>query len=95
MLADAAEEIGLSEAELESLRPVAVVTNDDTGSALVVYRADLTPGAEPHPDPGKVGELRWAPRPADLGAQVSGDTLACWEAIERFRQFMSRDQSDV
>ena len=84
VLADAAEEIGLSETELAGLRPVAVVTNDDTGSALVVYRAGLAPGAEPQPDPGKLGELRWAPRPADLGAQVSGDTLACWEAIDRF-----------
>ena len=84
ILADAAEEIGLSEAELVALRPVAVVANDDTGSALVVYRAGLGPGAEPHPDPGKVGELRWAASPADLGAQVSSDTLACWEAIDRF-----------
>lgn len=84
-LADAAEEIGLSETELVGFRPVAVVANDGTGSALVVYRAGLAPSAEPHPDPGKVGELCWAPSPADLGAQVSGDTLACWQAVERFR----------
>ena len=84
-LGDAAEELGLSEGDLAGLRGVAVVANDDTGSALVVYRAALAPSAEPQPDPVKVAELRWAPSPADLGAQVSSDTLACWQAVERFR----------
>ncbi len=84
-LGDAAEELGLSESDLAGLRGVAVVANDDTGSALVVYRAALAPGTEPQPDPVKVAELRWAPSPADLGAQVSSDTLACWQAIDRFR----------
>jgi len=85
VLADAAEEIGLTEANLEDLRPVAVVANDDTGSALVVYRARLREGVEPRPDETKVPELRWAASPAGLGGQVSSDTLACWQALERFR----------
>ena len=84
-LADAAEELGLSEGDLVGLRPVAVVANDDTGSALVVYRATLAPGTEPRPDTVKVAQLRWGAGPADLGAQVSSDSLACWLAIERFR----------
>jgi isopentenyldiphosphate isomerase len=85
VLADAAEEIGLSEADLDDLRSVAVVANDDTGSALVVYRARLREGVEPQPDAAKVAELRWALSPAGLGGQVSSDTLACWQALERFR----------
>ena len=85
VLADAAEEIGLSEGDLDNLQPIAVVANDDTGSALVVYKARLAEGAEPNPDETKVAELRWAPSPTDLGAQVSSDTLACWQTIERFR----------
>ena len=85
VLADAAEEIGLTEASLDGLRPVAVVANDDTGSALVVYHARLDAGVEPQPDETKVAELRWAANPAGLGAQVSSDTLACWLALERFR----------
>jgi hypothetical protein len=85
ILADAAEEIGLGEDELEGFGPVAVCLNDDSGSALVVYRALLRRGAEPVPSPGKVAELHWARTPADLGAQVSGDTVACWSALERWR----------
>jgi hypothetical protein len=85
VLADAAEEIGLSEADLESFCPVAVVVSDDTGSALVVYRARLREGAEPEPNFVKVAELFWAASPADLGAQVSADTVACWEALELWR----------
>jgi len=83
ILADAAEETRLTETDLEDLRPVAVVVNDDTGSALVVYRARLAHEAEPRPDQLKVAELRWAAEPAELGGQVSSDTLACWEALER------------
>jgi len=86
VLADAAEEIGLGEDDLDDVRPVAVCLNDDSGSALVVYRALLRPGAEPVPSPGKVAELHWARAPADLGAQVSGDTVACWSALERWRE---------
>jgi isopentenyldiphosphate isomerase len=85
LLADAAEEIGLAEASLPGMHPVAVVANDDTGSALVVYHARLGEGVEPQPDETKVAELRWAATPAELGAQVSSDTLACWLALERFR----------
>jgi hypothetical protein len=85
VLADAAEEINISEADLLDFRAIAVVTNDDTGSALIVHRASLAPGAEPRADPGKVAELRWAARPSELGGQVSADTLACWEALERSR----------
>ena len=85
VLGDAAEELGFSESELVGLRPAAVVANDDTGSALVVYRAALASGAGPQPDPDKVAELRWAASPAELGAQVSSDTLACWQAVDRFR----------
>lgn len=85
VLADAAEEIGLGEDDLPGFRPVAVVTNDDTGSALVVYHAGLREGAEPEPDPVKVAELAWAQAPIELGAQVSGDTLASWAALERWR----------
>jgi hypothetical protein len=85
ILADAAEEIGLEDAALEGLRPIAVCVNDDSGSALVVYHARLGGGAEPEPDATKVAELHWASDPHQLGAQVSGDTVACWEALERWR----------
>ena len=85
VLADAAEELGLAEQDLPGFRPVAVVTSDDTGSALVVYHAGLCEGAEPEPDPVKVAELAWAPAPTGLGAQVSGDALAAWDALERWR----------
>jgi len=84
ILADAAEEIGLGKDDLPGLRPVAVVLSDDTGSALVVYHAGLREGAEPEPDDVKVAELQWARTPDDLAAQVSADTIACWEALERF-----------
>jgi hypothetical protein len=89
VLADAAEEIGLGEDDLEDLGAVAVCLNDDSGSALVVYRASLRSGAEPVPDPEKVAELHWASAPAELGAQVSGDTIACWTALERWREAVS------
>ena len=85
-LADGAEEVALAEGDLEGLRPVAVCLNDDSGSALVVYHATLREGAEPVPDGSKVAELHWAPTPSELGAQVSGDTVACWEALERWRE---------
>jgi hypothetical protein len=86
VLADAAEEMSLAEADLEDFRPVAVCLNDDSGSALVVYHAHLRPGAEPVPDESKVGELHWAGAPSELAAQVSGDTVACWEALTRWRE---------
>jgi hypothetical protein len=85
VLADAAEEIALTESDLEGLRPVAVCLNDDSGSALVVYHATLRPGAEPSPDPTKVAELQWATSPDDIGAQVSGDTVACWDALTKWK----------
>jgi hypothetical protein len=85
LLDDAAEEIGLAAVDLPGLQPVAVCVSDDTGSALVVYHARLREGAEPTPDPVKVAELHWARSPAELGAQVSPDTLACWEALDRWR----------
>jgi isopentenyldiphosphate isomerase len=85
VLADAREEIGLEEADLPGFRPLAVVVSDDTGSALVVYHAWLREGAEPEPNSDKVAEIFWAPSPADLGAQVSADTVGCWEALERWR----------
>ena len=81
VLADAAEEIGLREDDLPNLRPVAICVNDDTGSALVVYRSGLREGAEPVPDETKVAELHWAAAPSEIGAQVSGDTLAAWAAL--------------
>ena len=82
---DAEEEIGLAEDDLEDFRPVAVCVNDDSGSALVVYHARLREGAEPNPSEPKVAELHWAREPADLHAQVSGDTIAAWHAVERWR----------
>ena len=82
---DKAEEIGLEKDDLEDFRPLAVCVNDDSGSALVVYHARLSPHAEPEPDEKKVAELHWAMSPAELGAQVSGDTVACWEALKRWR----------
>ena len=85
MIADAEEEIGLVESDLLGFRPVAVVISDDTGSALVVYHATLREGAEPAPNSDRVAEIFWARSPADLGAQVSADTVACWEALERSR----------
>jgi hypothetical protein len=86
ILADAEEEIALGAHDLEGLRPIAVCLNDDSGSALVVYHAQLRPGTEPVPDETKVAELHWATNPSELGAQVSGDTLACWDAFERWRE---------
>ena len=85
ILADALEEIALTEDDLDELSPVAVCINDDSGSALVVYHARLRVGAEPEPDEVKVAELHWARSPRELGAQVSGDTIACWEALEGWR----------
>ena len=85
ILADALEEIALTEDDLDELSPVAVCINDDSGSALVVYHALLRPGPEPSPDEAKVAELQWASGLADLGAQVSGDTVACWDALERWK----------
>jgi hypothetical protein len=52
----------------------------------VVYHASLREGAEPNPDPVKVAQLFWAGSPSDLGAQVSADTVACWEALEQWRE---------
>jgi hypothetical protein len=85
VLADAAEEIRLGDEDLLDFTPVAVVVSDDTGSALVVYHARLRQGAEPEPDSVKVAELFWAASPDDLGAQVSADTVASWEALEQWR----------
>jgi hypothetical protein len=85
VLADAAEEIGLAEADLLGFRPIGLVVSDDTGSALVVYHARLRQGAEPEPDSVKVAELFWAASPDDLGAQVSADTVASWEALGQWR----------
>jgi hypothetical protein len=85
VLADAAEEIGLGDGDLLDFTPVAVVVSDDTGSALVVHHARLRNGAEPEPDSVKVAELFWAASPDDLGAQVSADTVASWEALEQWR----------
>jgi hypothetical protein len=91
VLADAAEEIALAEGDLEDFRPAALCLNDDSGSALVVYHATLRAGAEPVPDATKVAELHWAREPAELGAQVSGDTVACWEALQRWRAEVLED----
>ena len=85
VLADAAAEIGLSEGDLVDLRPVAVCVTDDTGSALVVYHARLRDGVEPVADATKVAELVWARSPDEIGAQVSGDTIASWDALQRWR----------
>ena len=85
VLADAAEEIALAETDLEDFRPAAICLNDDSGSALVVYHATLRAGAEPVPDAAKVAELHWAREPAELAAQVSGDTIAAWAALQRWR----------
>jgi ADP-ribose pyrophosphatase YjhB (NUDIX family) len=90
VLADAAEEIGLVAGDLERFAPVAVCVNDATGSALVVYHARLRSGAEPLPDETKVAELHWAPGPATIGAQVSGDTVAAWAALEAWREAQPR-----
>jgi hypothetical protein len=86
VLADAAEEVSLNESDLEGLRAIAVCLNDDSGSALVIYHARLRQGVEPVPDESKVAELHWAASPSEIGAQVSGDTVACWEALERWRE---------
>ncbi len=86
VLADAAEEIGLGLDDLPDFRPVAVAINDDSGSALVVYLATLRDGAEPSPDETKVAELHWARQPAEIGAQVSGDTLAAGHALQTWRE---------
>ena len=85
VLDDAEEEIALGERDLEDVRPVAVCVNDDSGSALLVYHARLHAGKEPVPHETKVAELHWAAEPSEIGAQVSGDTIASWEALERWR----------
>lgn len=85
ILADAAEEIRLTEADLEDLRALAVCVNDVSGSALIVYHARLRDGVEPTPDEKKVSELHWARNPAEIRAQVSGDTIASWDALEMWR----------
>lgn len=85
VLADAAEELGLSLDDLPDFRPVAVVVSDDSGSALVVYHAGLRAGAEPEPNSDRVTRIQWAQSPAALGAQVSADTVACWDALELWR----------
>jgi hypothetical protein len=44
-----------------------------------IYHARLETGAEPQPDESKVAELHWAGVSVlSIGAQVSGDTVACW-----------------
>jgi hypothetical protein len=86
VLADADEEVGLTESDLENLRAIAVCVNDDSGSALIVYHATLRPGAEPVPHETKVAELHWAAEPGEIGAQVSGDTTASWEALVDWRE---------
>jgi hypothetical protein len=86
VVADAAEEIGLAVGDLPGFRAIAVCVNDVSGSALVVYHAGLRPGAEPLADEAKVAELRWATDPGAIGAQVSGDTIACWDALESWRK---------
>jgi hypothetical protein len=91
VLADAAEEMSLAENDLEGFRPVAVCLNDDSGSALVVYHARLRPGAEPVPDKSKVAELHWAGSPGELAAQVSRDTVACWEGLTRWRESIQEE----
>lgn len=85
VLRDAAEEIGLTEESFSSFHAVAVCLNDDTGSALAVYHAGLRSSVEPQADPTKVAQLAWASSPRELGNQISSDTLACWEALERSR----------
>jgi hypothetical protein len=77
---------GLGENDLLDFGPVAVVLNDDTGSALVVYHAVLGDGVEPEPNAAKVAELFWARSPSELGAQVSADTVACWSALQAWRE---------
>jgi hypothetical protein len=86
VLADADEEIALGEGDLEGLQAVAICVNDDSGSALVVYHATLRVGVEPVPHDTKVAELHWATDPSEIGAQVSGDTTASWEALERWQK---------
>ncbi len=81
ILTDASEELGFSEDDLPDLRPIAVCVNDASGSALIVYHSHLRDGAEPRPAETKVADLRWASEPAAIGSQVSGDTIACWEAL--------------
>jgi hypothetical protein len=85
VLSDARAEIGLSAGDLADFRAIAVCVNDDSGSALVVYHARLRNGIEPVPDEAKVANLRWAESPGAIGAQVSGDTIASWGALERWR----------
>jgi hypothetical protein len=89
ILADAAEEIGLSTADLDDLRAIAVCVNDVSGSALVVYHAHLREDVEPTPDEKKVADLYWARNPGEIRAQVSGDTIASWDALETWRSARS------
>jgi hypothetical protein len=86
VLADAAEEIGLEESDLPGFRPIGVVVSDDTGSALIVYHATLREGAEPVPSATKVTQIHWADSPTALGAQVSADTVACWDVLQLWHE---------
>jgi hypothetical protein len=86
VLVDAAEELALREDDLEGFAPVAVCISEASGSALVVYHARLRRGAEPVPNPERVAEIHWAADPGAIGAQVSGDALAAWDALGRARE---------
>jgi hypothetical protein len=46
----------------------------------------LADGAEPTPDLDRVDQLYWGRTPANVGGQVSSDTLTCWEALQRRRE---------
>jgi ADP-ribose pyrophosphatase YjhB (NUDIX family) len=93
VLADAEEEVRLAEADLEELRAIAVCVNDDSGSALIVYHAALRAGTEPVPHQTKVAELQWAREPSEIGAQISGDTNASWEALVGWREGLGEERA--
>ena len=85
VLADAAEEIGLGEADLPGS-----ARSQSSSATTPARRSSSTTrscGRAPSPSrtPTKVAELFWAASPADLGAQVSADTVASWEALELWR----------
>ena len=91
VLADAAEEIALGEDDLEGFRPVARLPQRrlGLGARRLPRAASLGSRAGARRDEGRRAALGSSPRPS-IGAQVSGDTVACWDALERWRELAAR-----
>jgi NUDIX domain len=82
IVAEAAEELGLTPGDLLGLRPMALVDDRRGRTVQVVFRAGLSPSARIVPHPGEVAETR-------LSAAFPGDgpaesiTAAWWPELVR------------